>query len=234
MVPIAEFAYNNSVHLATRLSPFYATYGYHPSLTITNPSTSLVPAAEDRIRYLHEIHEEIKAMIKIAGDQAKKRYDAGSHLYHTFQVGDKVLLRQYNITTIIPSRKLTSKFLGPFLITAKLSDVVYRLKLPKTLRIHNVFHISLLEKYQNDTIIGRKKKPPPPIITPDGDIEWEVNQVLDSRIFDRWKKLQYLVSWEGHSPEQNSWEPAEHFKNATDAVQDFHRRHPTPATLGAG
>ena len=160
LVPIVEFAYNNSVHSATGLSPFYATYGYHPSLTITNPSTSLVLAAEDRIRYLHKIHEEIKAMIKIAGDQAKKRYDVGSHLYHTFQVGDKVLLRHDNITTTVPSQKLTSKFLGPFLITAKLSDVVYRLKLPKTLRIHNVFHISLLEKYQNNTIIGRKKKPP--------------------------------------------------------------------------
>ena len=154
MVPIAEFAYNNSVHSTIGLSPFYATYGYHPSLTITNPSTSLVPAAEDRIRYLHEIHEEIKAMIKIAGDQAKKRYDVGSHLYHTFQVGDKVLLKHDNITTTVSSRKLTSKFLGPFLITTKLSDVVYRLKLPKTLPIHNVFHISLLEKYQNDTIIG--------------------------------------------------------------------------------
>ena len=93
-------------------------------------------------------------MIKIAGDQAKKKYDVGSHLYHTFQVGDKVLLRHDNITTTVPSRKLTSKFLGPFLIIAKLSDVVYHLKLPKTLRIHNVFHISLLEKYQNDTIIG--------------------------------------------------------------------------------
>ena len=114
MVSIVEFAYNNSVHLATRLLPFYTTYGYHPSLTITNPSMSLVPTAEDRIRYLHEIHEEIKAMIKIVGDQAKKRYDASSHLYHTSQVGDKVLLRHNNITTTVPSRKLTSKFLGPF------------------------------------------------------------------------------------------------------------------------
>ena len=232
LVPIVEFAYNNSVHSATGLSPFYATYGYHPSLRITNPSTSLVPAAEDRIQYLHEIHEEIKAMIKIARDHAKKRYDAGSHLYHTFQVGDKVLLRHDNITTIVMSGKLTSKFLGPFLITAKLSNMIHHLKLPKMLRIHDVFHISLLERYQNDTIIGRKKKPPPPIITPDGDIEWEVNQVLDSRIFGRWKKLQYRVSWEGYSPKQNSWEPAEHLKNAPDAVQDFHHRLPTIAKLG--
>ena len=58
--------------------------------------------------------------------------------------------------------------------------------------------------------------------------------MLDSRIFGRWKKLQYLVSWEGYGPEQNSWEPAEHLKNAPDAVQDFHRRHPIAAKLGGG
>ena len=58
--------------------------------------------------------------------------------------------------------------------------------------------------------------------------------MLDSKIFGRWKKLQYLVSWEGYGPEQNSWEAAEHLKNAPDAVQDFHRRHPTAAKLGGG
>jgi hypothetical protein len=173
-------------------------------------------------------------MIKIVGEQAKKRFDGAHHLHHTFNVGDKVLLRHDNIATTVPSRKLTSKFLGPFPIIAKLSDVVYRLKLPRTLRIHDVFHISLLEKYRQDTIPGRRRNPPPPIVTPEGDIEWEVDQVLDSRLFGRWKKLQYLVSWAGYGLDQNSWEPWEHLRNAPNAVQDFHHRHPTAANLKGG
>jgi len=110
-------------------------------------------------------------MIKITWDYAKKRYDDTSHLHQTFEVGDKVLLRHDNIATIAPSRKLTSKYLGLFPILAKLSDVIYHLKLPRTLHIHDVFHVSLLKKYRQDTIVGQKKKPPPPIITPEGDIE---------------------------------------------------------------
>ena len=93
-------------------------------------------------------------MIKIAGDQAKLNYNQGMQLQPSFQIGEKVLLRHDNISTTAPTKKLASKFLGPFSIIAKLSNLVYRLRLPKTLRIHNVFHVSLLEKYRPDTILG--------------------------------------------------------------------------------
>jgi hypothetical protein len=37
LLPMAEFAYNNSVTQATGISPFFANYGHH--LGCTNPST---------------------------------------------------------------------------------------------------------------------------------------------------------------------------------------------------
>ena len=67
-------------------------------------------------------------MIALAGEQGKRSYDKGVKMQPTFQIGDKVLLRHDNIPTMIPSRKLASKFLGPFPMTSKISDVVYRLK----------------------------------------------------------------------------------------------------------
>ena len=73
----------------------------------------------------------------------------------TFQIGNKVIFRHDNILTMTPLRKLASKLLEPFPVTSKISDVVYRLKLSPTLQIHDVFHISLLERYQQDTIMGR-------------------------------------------------------------------------------
>ena len=125
LLPIAEFAYNNSFHSATRFSPFYATYGYHPTLSFAKPTTSTVPAAEDIVRQLQEIHEEIKTMIKIAGDQAKLHYDRHFQHQSNFKVGEKVLLCHQHIATTVPSKKLSPKFLGPFLIIVKISYLVY-------------------------------------------------------------------------------------------------------------
>lgn len=102
LLPLAEFAYNNACHSATGFSPFYATYGYHPALSFSIPTTSTVPAAEDRVRHLQQVHEELKTMIMIAGEQAKRNYDRGVQLQPNFQPGDKVLLRHENIATTEP------------------------------------------------------------------------------------------------------------------------------------
>jgi hypothetical protein len=63
----------------------------------------------------------------------------------TLKEGDKVYLLRKNIATKRLSDKLDHKKLGPFKITEIKSLVNYRLKLPKTIKIHPVFYVSLLE-----------------------------------------------------------------------------------------
>ena len=64
--------------------------------------------------------------------------------------------------------------------------------------------------------------PPPPIVI-DGEEEWEVEEILDSR----WhrKRFQFLVKWKGFSREHNSWEAASDVK-APDLVTEYYRKHP--------
>ena len=40
LFPSAEFSYNNSKHSATSLTPFFANYGFHPSMSLLPPSPS--------------------------------------------------------------------------------------------------------------------------------------------------------------------------------------------------
>ena len=37
LLPLAEFAYNNSRHTATRMTPFFANFGYHPEMQFRLP-----------------------------------------------------------------------------------------------------------------------------------------------------------------------------------------------------
>jgi hypothetical protein len=45
-------------------------------------------------------------------------------------------------------------------------------------RIHPVFHVSVLRKHTPNTIEGRRGKPAAPIVV-DGNVEWEVEGILD-------------------------------------------------------
>ena len=62
----------------------------------------------------------------------------------------------------------------------------------------------------------------------DGEEEWVVEEILDSRMINR--KLHYLVKWDGFGIEHNSWEPWDNI-HAPDLVSEFHRKHPEPLSL---
>ena len=91
------------------------------------------------------------------------------------------------------------------------------------MKIHDVFHVSLLEKYIPNVIPGRHAEPPPPVVV-EGELEYEVDQILDSRIFRG--TLQYLVSWKGYDIGDCSWEPLENLANCEESLEEFHCSYP--------
>ena len=155
--------------------------------------------------------------LKIARDRYKSYADA-KRQDTIFEVGEKVLLSTVNLNKHNQRRKLYPKFVGPFPILAKVNDVAYKLDLPVTMPIHNVFHVSLLKTY-----IPGKIPPPPMPITVEGELEYEVERILMHRELKLKKgiKREYLIKWSGYGPEHCTWEPEAHLQNAQDALQDY-------------
>jgi len=99
-----------------------------------------------------------------------------------FKPGDQVYLDASDIKTTHLFPKLSHRRLGPFEVERQVGLLAYRLKLPYGLRkLHPVFNVVKLSAAPNDLIPGRKPLALPPPIVIDGEPEWEVEEVLDSR-----------------------------------------------------
>ena len=125
-----------------------------------------------------------------------------------------------NLSTAQLSKKLDRKCIGPYEVVEIVSPWAYRIKFPSQLHIHNVQPISHLEKAAQDPLPHQQHKPPPPVIV-DGEEEYKVERIDDSRIFRR--QLQYLVKWKGY--DEQSWEPAANV-HGLKAIDDFHPKQP--------
>ena len=231
-LPLAELATNNQASEITGVSPFFGIYGQDPrwQCYLTPPAAN---DADDRrahttARVLREIHEHLWAEM----GQAQERYTACADRRRVpathFLPGDLVWLNARNIVTRHPSRKLDHRPLGPFEVIANHhlhTPYAVRLRLPETMRIHPIFHVSILEHAADDPFPGQRADPPPPVVV-DGEEEYHVAKILDYRTFGRWRKLQYLVRWVGYN--RPTWEDATGIEGL-QAIDRCHALYPGKA-----
>jgi hypothetical protein len=137
--------------------------------------------------------------LKQAQDRYKANYDRHVKPAPPIGVGDQVWLNRHNIRTARPLQKFDVKRMGPFTVKEKVgeSGLAYRLELPERMRIHDVFHVSLLEPYLESRIVGRVQQPVLPVEV-EGELEWEVKEILDSKV--EHGRLLYFVDWVGYGP----------------------------------
>ena len=95
---------------------------------------------------------KIKKNLKVAQDTQKVYIDKNRKT-REFKVGEHVLLKvnPKKISLNLGScTKLAARFYGPFEILEKIGPIAYMLALPTFMSVHNVFHVSLLNKYVHD------------------------------------------------------------------------------------
>jgi len=202
----AEFAINSAVSPSTGTTPFYANYGYHPATPLDLASQTVsVPAAADVRKNIADITSLVRTKLQEAQDRQQRTANVHRRPA-SFSVGDQVLLSTANLK--LPStlsNKFKQRFVGHFKIVAEISPVVtFELELPGTLRVHPVFHVSLLRPYNAPGPEQSNAERPAPIF--EHDVQWKVDTLLDKRIVRG--TTQYLVRWEGFGPEDDSWVPA--------------------------
>ncbi|KAE8664910.1 G-box-binding factor 3 [Hibiscus syriacus] len=130
-LPQAEFAYNRSKNRTTgRFSP----------------------KADEMVKYLRCIHEQVKQTIHESNTKYKTRVDNHRRQVH-FDIGDfvwAVLTRdrfpvgEYN--------KLKDRKIGPCEVVQKINDNAYRLRLPSHMKTYDVFNVKHLRGFETDDV----------------------------------------------------------------------------------
>jgi len=131
---------------------------------------------------MSKVFEETKKGLEAAQERMHRYTDPARKEPPAYQVGDLVMLSGRNIKTRRPTKKLDHKNQGPFQIEKIVSPLAVRLTLPRKWKIHNVFHVSLLEPYQ----ASKHRAPPDPskVLREADDIEqseeYDVEEVMSS------------------------------------------------------
>ena len=238
-----ELGFNSAVQSSTQQSPFELMYGMAPRLPIDVAMSSLSPrnpAAIDRAARMRDALQVARGHLLTA--QARQVHNA-SRRAATFAVGDAVLLSTDGIALRGMDNKLTSRFVGPFVVTAVVNANAYTIALPPQLQaLHPTFNIDKLKRYiVADGFATRPRQmsrpPPTAIADSNGDAEWEVDHVTAQRYTGR--RMQYLVRWKGYPVEEATWQSRADLAGAADSLRDWEAaggtaRRPRQAPQEAG
>ena len=148
--------------------------GYEPRALPTVILETSIPTVEIRLKSLNAAHDEALASHKLACQVISSRNQQG---FKPFEKGDKVWLEAKNLKCSITNLKFMPKREGPFVITKVLSPITYQFYLPKTGKIHPVFHAFLLSPYHKNNVHGPNFLAPPPDLIK-GEEEYEIEKIL--------------------------------------------------------
>ena len=222
MLPLAEFAYNNSFQATIGMAPYEALYGRKcrsPICWHEAGEKKLMESVDaERTDFVNETSEMIKLIrrrIETAQSRQKSYADKRRRPLE-FAVGEYVFLKVAPMKGVMrfgKKSKLSPRFIGPYEIVKQIGKVAYQLKLPSEMSaIHNVFHVSMLKKYVPDPTHVIE----PQVIEIREDLSYEEKpmKILDRKTRTLRNKEIPLVKvlWRNQQVEEATWEREDDMK----------------------
>jgi hypothetical protein len=215
-LPYAEFSYNNSYQESLKMAPFKMLYGRRCRTPLFFNETG------ERKVFGPDILEEVEKQVRMVRENLyvaqsrQKSYADHRRRELSFEVGDFVYLmvspmrglRRFKVRS-----KLAPRFIGPFKILEKRSEVSYQLELPAQLSdVHHVFHVSQLKK----CLCVPEEQIPMEDLDAKEDLSYQEHPVrileTSERVMRNPRIKMCKVQWSHHTEEEATWEREEELK----------------------
>ncbi|XP_073030696.1 uncharacterized protein [Primulina eburnea] len=215
-IPLVEFAYNNSYLSSIQMAPFEALYGRRCRSPLYWDDVDR--AAVTGPDMIHEMEQKVKLIqqrLKVAQDR-QAAYANKRRRPLEFYQGDRVFLKvsPFRGTARFGMKgKLAPIYVGPYEILQRIGTLAYRLALPPSLSgIHDVFHVSMLRKYEPDPshVLDISE------VQLDPDVSYVERPVCNLDRSERKLRSKLIpmvkVQWEHRGVEEATWETERHMK----------------------
>ena len=148
---MAEFTFNNKVRTATKMLPFQVNYGRELRMGFDIRKKKKNEKVEEFVKEMKERYEEARVALVKSQEEIKRQVDRSRKEAEEYRVGNKVLISTKDFSTKLRKRatkKLTEKFIGPYVVKKIVSENAVELELPAVLRIYSVVNVRRIVKYK--------------------------------------------------------------------------------------
>ena len=216
----AEFTFNNKIHISTKSSLFKVNYEREPRMSFDIRKKEKNVKVKEFVKKIKNRHEKVKVALIKSQKEMKRQVNRNRKEIEKYRVEDKMLISTKDFLMELMKRvirKLTEKYIGPYIVKKIISENVMELELLMSLRIHLVVDIRRIMKYREQ--VEGQKKIPPPLVEIEEEKEYEIEKISDRQ--EKREKLKYLVRWKGYIAEEDTWKELENPKNMRGLVEKF-------------
>ena len=140
---LAEFAVNNKVYMATKVSPFMANYRRELRMGEDIRKKKKVKKVTKFVERMKKVQEKVEAALRKVQEEMRRQADRGRKKSKAWKKGEKVLLSTKDLVfKERPARKLVDQYVSPYTIEKVVSTNAVKLQLPTSMRIHSVINVS--------------------------------------------------------------------------------------------
>ena len=142
-------------------------------------------AVDEWIERLVEACDQARRGLNQAAENMRKQYDKKRQLAKEYEKGDWVYINTHNLPTLQATKKLEGKFVGPYEVIKKVGGAAYRIRIPASWKIYNVFNEVLLKPHK--TAIFPKQQMQ--------EKEWKQQKEDDHEKRDEEFEVEEVIQW---------------------------------------